>query len=127
VLHQSTTSPADRIAMANRQIHSEALARSTREGRERSRPQALIVIDHVVAAIEQRNLAGALRVDGAVQRCLRGLEALVGLPVPPQVLRARNTTRLHGELLDWQESVREKLVPDRCRLSDDADLERADT
>ncbi len=116
VLDQFGTTRPERIATANLQIRIQALASINsrlKVGRSRQR---FAVIDELLAVLEERHLDGERRIDEVVCQRLRRLEALVGLPVPREVLRARNTVRLHAALLDWMLSFparsRAPLPPD---------------
>lgn len=111
MLDQFDTTPPERIAMANRQIRNQTDASISRRLTEARTRQQRSVIDELIALLEERNLDGERRVDRAVRQCLRRLEAEVGLPVPQKVLRARNTARLHGALLDWMETVLDESHP----------------
>ncbi len=77
---------------------------------------------------EERNLAGRREFDTGLRRHLHRLEDQVGLPLPHEAVRARNTARLHAALLDWQESLFDALLPKRLRFADvhDADWSTPD-
>jgi len=120
MLDQFGTRSPERIAMANWQIRNQTLASISRRLTESRIRQQRTVIDELIAVLEERNLNGERRVDWAVRQRLRRLEAEVGLRVPQKLLRARNTARLHGALLDWMETVLDELIPERCRLSGDS-------
>ncbi len=78
----------------------------------------LALIDAVIAVLEQRNLTGDRAVDRALRKRLRFLEAEIGSPLPRTAVRARNTARLHAVLLDWQETLLDRLMPDRLAYPD---------
>jgi hypothetical protein len=120
VLDQFGTTSPDRIAMANRQIRNQSVASISRRLADARTRQQLSVIDELIALLEERNLDGERRIDQVVRKWLRRLETEIGTPVPRRVLRARNTVRLHGALLDWMETALDELIPERCRLSGDS-------
>jgi hypothetical protein len=123
VLDQFDTTPPERIAMANRQIRNQSVASISRRLADARTRQQLSVIDELIALLEERNLDGERRIDQVVRKWLRRLETEIGTPVPRRVLRARNTVRLHGALLDWMETARDELIRERRGRSGDADLD----
>jgi hypothetical protein len=123
VLDQFDTTPPERIAMANRQIRKQSVASISRRLAEARTRQQLSVIDELIALLEERNLDGERRIDQVVRKWLRRLETEIGTPVPRRVLRARNTVRLHGALLDWMETALDELIRARRGRSGDADLD----
>ncbi len=114
---------SDRIAKAIRHIQHQRLAALSRRLAEARTRQQVSVIDELIAILEERNLHGKRRIDRVVRNWLQRLEAEVGVPVPRKVLRARNTARLHGALLDWMETVLEELIPERGARAHDSDAD----
>jgi hypothetical protein len=45
------------------------------------------------------------------------LEQEGGLSIPSSILGLRNTTRLHGALLDWQDELLNVALPGRAQLT----------
>jgi hypothetical protein len=103
----------ERLARANREIREQALTALGRRRADAHTRQQLDAMDHLIGALEERNLRGDRRVDRAVRRWVRGLQNEVPVPLPRRVLRARSTARLHGALLDWMELVFRELAPAR--------------
>jgi hypothetical protein len=55
------------------------------------------------------------------------LEREGGLSVPAHILELRNTVRLHGALMDWQDELLDTALPGRQQLAhadDDRDAEQ---
>ena len=104
------------IAVAANQAwtaRSDSLRESLEHARARRRVGA---IDEMLDVLELMHLNRDRVIDRMVRLRLRRLEEEVGLPLPRQVGRARNTVRLHAALLDWQDEVLDQLVPARRAL-----------
>ena len=78
----------------------------------------LTAIDRLLDDLEHRHLMGDRTFDRITRRRVRGLESVVGLPLPRRAVRARNTVRLHAALLDWQEDLLNVIRPDRAEYTD---------
>lgn len=106
------TEAVGRIAAASREMWSQgegSLRRSRDEARLRQR-RALF--EDLIAALEARNLDGNRCIDRMLRGWVRRVGAEFGIPVPRNVVRARNTARLHGALLDWMGGVIDDFVPE---------------
>jgi hypothetical protein len=99
---------------------SAALGQSLERARARRRVGA---IDEMLDVLERMHLNRDRVIDSMIRCRLRRLEQEVGLPMPRQVVRARNTVRLHAALLDWQDEVLDQVFPWRRALlaSDEVD------
>lgn len=115
--HPDATLPY-RYAEPNVQLRNNRLATMRRHYATMRTRQTIAVIDEVIEVLEERNLEGERRIDRGVRKLVRRLEAEVDVPLPRQVLRARNTARLHGAVLDWMETVVDQLIPERRRFPD---------
>lgn len=108
-----------RIAAASREIWSQGEA-SLRRSRDEARlRQRRALLEDLIAVLEARNLDGNRCIDRMVRGWVRRVGEEFGVPVPRNVLRARNTARLHGALLDWMEGVVDNCVPEH-HLQDSA-------
>lgn len=103
---------AERAAGTNSPIAGQSLAAVRRLDAHGVRRQ-VAVIDALLYVLEERHLSGDRRVDEVVAQWLRRLGDEVALPLPREVVRARDTIRLHGALLDWMETVLDELIPGR--------------
>ncbi|MDQ6846364.1 MAG: hypothetical protein M3019_02085 [Candidatus Dormibacteraeota bacterium] len=115
--HPDATLPY-RYGEPNIQLRNNRLATMRRHYATMRTRQKIAVIDEVIEVLEERNLEGERRIDRGVRKLVRRLEAEVDVPLPRQVLRARNTARLHGAVLDWMETVVDQLIPERRRFPD---------
>lgn len=88
-----------------------------RDARSRIRRQ-VAAVDALVTLLEERNLTGNRIFDRSLRQRVHQLQEEIGLPLPRNVVRARNTVRLHAALLDWQESLLDLLIPQRALLPD---------
>jgi hypothetical protein len=88
--------------------------------------ERLAAIDTLINLLEERHLAGVRAFDGGIRRRLHSVERQVGMVLPRRAVRARNTVRLHGALLDWQETVLDALRPERLMYADVHDANWSD-
>lgn len=100
------------IAAASREIWSQGHASLQRRRMEARICGRRALVEDLIAALEARNLAGNRYVDRMMRGWVRRVGTAVGVPVPRNVLRASNTARLHGALLDWMEGVIDDCVPE---------------
>ena len=111
------------IACANRQIRDRQRASLGRRRQDARTRRLRAVMDDVVAVLEQRNLIGDRSMDSVVRKWLGLLETETGVPLPPQALRARNTARLHSVLLDWMDTVLDRLIPEGRHFPEDLEFD----
>lgn len=95
-------------ATPSRVIRDAARRRQARRGIE--------AIDTVLEAVEQHHLAQRPRSVFPLPEWIAWLEQEGGLSIPARILRLKNTVRLHGALLDWQDELLSTAVPGRARL-----------
>jgi hypothetical protein len=74
-------------------------------------------IDVVLEAVEQHHLARRPRSVPPLPEWVATLEQQGGLPIPSYILGLRNTKRLHGALLDWQDELLNIALPGRAQLT----------
>ncbi|MBJ7608038.1 MAG: hypothetical protein JF887_01215 [Candidatus Dormibacteraeota bacterium] len=109
---------ANLIGRAVREMWQRRIA-DVRERGARSRIRRQVAaVDALVTLLEERNLSGNRIFDRPLRQRVHQLQEEIGLPLPRNVVRARNTVRLHAALLDWQESLLDLLIPQRAHLPD---------
>ena len=122
MLDQAATSPR-KFSEPNVQLRTNRLATLRQHCIRMRTQQKIAVIDELIEVLEEHNLEGERRIDRGVRKMVRRLEDELNVPLPRQVLRARNTARLHGAVLDWMETVVDQLIPERRRICTDVDID----
>lgn len=102
--------------------HAEEARRRDALRRLRAR-RRLETVDALLEVLERMNLERNRVVDRVLRARVRRVEREVGLPLPRRVVRARTPVRLHGALLDWQDTILDQVSPVRRSLLDLDELE----
>jgi hypothetical protein len=92
-------------------VGSDATAARRRQAR-----RGIEAIDTVLEAVEQHHLAERPRRVPPLPEWIAWLEQEGGLSIPAHILGLRNTVRLHGALLDWQDELLSAALPGRAQL-----------
>jgi hypothetical protein len=108
--------PTGRLAVANRAIREAAGDFDVAVALRRQSRRRIEAVDMVLEAVEQHHLAGRPRRVPPLPEWIAWLEQEGGLPVPAHILELRNTVRLHGALMDWQQELLDAASPGRAQL-----------
>jgi hypothetical protein len=111
-------SPATgRLSVANRAIREAAVSFDVTVALRRQARRGIAAVDRVLEAVEQHHLARCPRGVPPVPQWIAWLEQEGGLSVPAHILELRNTVRLHGALMDWQDELLSRASPGRAQLA----------
>jgi hypothetical protein len=106
----------DRRADADRTLPEAAAGSDVTAGRRGEARRGIDAIDEVLEAVEQHHLARRPRSVPPLPEWVATLEQ-GGLSIPSYILGLRNTKRLHGALLDWQDELLNMALPGRAQLT----------
>jgi hypothetical protein len=107
----------DRRADAGRTLREAAVGSDVTAGRRGEARRGIDAIDAVLESVEQHHLARRPRSVPPLPEWIATLEQEGGLSIPSYILGLRNTKRLHGALLDWQDELLNVALPWRARLA----------
>jgi hypothetical protein len=107
----------DRRADADRPLPVAAVGSDLAVARRGEARRGIDAIDVVLEAVEQHHLARRLRSVPPLPEWVATLEQQGGLSIPSYILGLRNTKRLHGALLDWQDELLNIALPGRAQLT----------
>jgi hypothetical protein len=106
----------DRRADADRTLPEAAAGSDVTAGRRGEARRGIDAIDEVLEAVEQHHLDRRPRSVPPLPEWVATLEQ-GGLSIPSYILGLRNTKRLHGALLDWQDELLNMALPGRAQLT----------
>jgi|SRR5579884_260634 len=94
-----------------------------RDAAERARERALRIaqfrrLERLLENIETRNLARDRMVTEEMWQELHSLDRVLPVRAPARLWNARNTARLHGAILDWEEELLDEVAPQRLAYDD---------
>jgi hypothetical protein len=84
--------------------------------RRRQARRGIEAVDMVLEAVEQHHLARRPRFVPPLPEWIACLEERGGLSVPAHILAMRDTVRLHGALMDWEDELLNAVLPGREQL-----------
>jgi hypothetical protein len=118
---------AGRLAVANHEIREATVSFDLAVALRHRARRGIEAVDMVLEAVEQHHLARRPRAVPPLAEWIAWLEREGGLSVPARILEMRNTVRLHGALMDWQDELLDTALPGRQQLAcadDDRDAEQ---
>jgi hypothetical protein len=105
-----------RHAIAHQGIRDAAVSFDVTVARRGQARRGIEAIDMVLEEVEQHHLAQRPRRIPPLPEWIAWLEQEGGLSVPARILGLKDTVRLHGALLDWQDELLSTALPGRAQL-----------
>jgi hypothetical protein len=94
-----------------------------REAAARARQRSIRIaqfkrLERLLEDVETHNLARDRVVTDAMWNELHSLDDVLPVHAPAKLWSARNTARLHGAILDWEQELLDEVAPQRLAYDD---------